>query len=104
MYALPCFLYAESVSLGADVVFLYAEKLRKIAVAEAVQLSLLQDIGSGQAALAGEKLFLLLHEFLHLLDEPALDLGELEQLVNRSALAQRFIHNELALAGGVCEL
>ena len=50
-----------------------------------------------------EERFLLLDELLHLLNEVVLDLREVPQLLDGRALAQRLVHDELALAGRVGE-
>ena len=49
--------------------------------------------------LAGEDLLLQLDQLLHLLDEPGLDVGQRVELLDVGALAQRLVHDELALAG-----
>ncbi len=54
-------------------------------------------------ALILEDLLLQLHQFLHLLDEPRLDVCLLIERLHVCALPQRLVHDPLALAGCLVE-
>ena len=51
----------------------------------------------------GKQCFLFLYQFLHLGQEPMLDLGDIVEFFHGCALAQGLIHHKVALAGGRME-
>ena len=88
---------------GADVRLGHLEDLGQVAVGEAVLLGLTQRLFRGNGALVLQQRLFLVHKLLHLADEVRLDFGHVLQLLHRRALAQRLVHDELALGGGLFE-
>ena len=104
MDTLPCLADAIALAGLADFLLGDAEDLAEVSVGEAVQLCLAERRLCGNRALVCNKCVLLVHQFLHLLEEPVLYLGEIVDLINGSALAECLINNKLALAGRESEL
>ena len=99
VYAVPCFLDAELDALISDIILRNLEDLAEILIRESVPLGLCEHFVCRKAALELKKCFLLVDEFLHLLDEIFLDLGDLMDFIDCCSLAECFIHNEVALTG-----
>ena len=103
MHAVPCFLNADADPSAADLIFGYAQDLGQILIGKAVFLGLCQHlVGQALDACRHNGLFLF-HQFLHLLDEIFLDVGQIIDLIHGRALAKGFIHDEMALAAGCHE-
>ena len=89
MHAFPCFGAADCDALFADLALGHADELAEVLVREAILLRsdqhvVWQHLRRVCASECTNFLFLC-DQFGHLLDEPALDLGQLEQLVDRGA-------------------
>ena len=101
VHGVPCLGNTQAQTVFAHVIFVLAQQLRQVAVAEAVHFRLLELLGGqhrrGVLGCERQDRLFFLHDFLHLLNEVALDLGQFVQLFNGSALAQRFVHDELTL-------
>jgi hypothetical protein len=85
----------------ANLSFGKLQHLRQVAVGETVLLGVHQEVVGRQPTLVLQNLLLAIHKFLHLLDEPRLDIGPLMERFDGGSLAQRFVQNELALAGRI---
>ncbi len=96
--AFPCFLDTVLITLITDLIFRYFEELRQISVREAVELSLKENGFGRNSALMSLKALFFVYQFLHLCKEPALDLCKIVDLIDRSALTESFVDNELPLA------
>ena len=96
MNAVPCFHHADLFPGVTDIVFGNFQNLAKVFVGEAVLLRLGQRFGSGHFALMLHQGFFFLHQFLHLLDKVFLHCRNGIDLFYRSALAQGFVHLEVA--------
>ena len=101
VHALPAGVDAVRLPGGADLVLRQVQELGKVAVGEAVLLGGEQRLAVGKRALVREQRVLLVHELLHLLEEVGLDLGQLPELRDACALAQRLIEDKLPLGGGL---
>ena len=97
---LPGLLHTQLDALVADIGLGHTQDLAQVLVREAVLLGGDQGLVRGQGTLAGTQGLFLLHQLLHLLDEPGLDLGDIVDLLHGSAGAQGLVHDEVALAGG----
>ncbi len=102
-HRVPSLFQTERDPLAAHVCLLHAEDLAEVLVREAVLLGADQQIVRRQAALVFQHFLFELHQLLHLLDEPAADVCQVIHLFDRHALAERFIHDELALGGRLRE-
>ena len=87
----------------SDVVLLNIEEHSKVPVGETVLLCSLENIDRRNAALHGEKLLFLINELLHLLKEVTLDLCEVKEFLDGSALAECLVHDELSFAAGLAQ-
>ena len=58
---------------------------------------------SRERCLHGEKLLFFINELLHLLKEVTLDLCEVKEFLDGSALAECLVHDELSLAAGLAQ-
>ena len=107
MHALPRLLDAGVKARLAHLGLGQVQKLGQVAVGEAVALGAGKLVGGqhlrGMLGGPGDDTLLGIDELLHLLDEVGLDLGELVQLLDRGALAQRLVHLELAIGRGEVE-
>ena len=101
MHTFPGFSDAKSDARFADILFRNVHELGQVAIGKAIFFGLFKHLIRQHLAWVlvgvGEDLVLFLDQFEHLLDEVVLDFRALVDLVDRSALAQRFIHDELAL-------
>ncbi len=97
---LPGVLHAERDAAVAEFPLGNAEQSGEVLVREPVLFRADQELIRQAAALVPENLLLQVHQFLHLPDEPFLDIGSRRQLGDIRALAQGLVHQELALAGG----
>src|SRR5699024_816553 len=83
-----------------NLIFGYFKDLSQITVRKAILFCFPQSLRSRNTASAFQKLFLFFYQLPHLLDEIRFNPGQLIKLFCRSALADRLIHDKLALAGG----
>ena len=95
MNGIPSLDNAELFSLCADLIFGNSKDLAEILVRETVLLGLDEGFCSERGVKQG---FLFLHEFFHLVDEVMLNTCKSEDLIGSGALAQRLIHDKIALA------
>jgi len=79
------------------------QDLGQVPVRKAIPLGLGQQVIGQHPAPILQQPLLKLDQFLHLLDEPRLDVGPRIQFFDVSALAQCFIHDELALTGWLAQ-
>ena len=98
--AFPGFGDAEAGAGGPDLRFRQAEQLCKVLVGKTVLLGGTEHIFRRDLPGVCLQRFFLFHKLLHLRQEPAIDLGQAVKRLNIGALAQRFIQNKLAFAGG----
>jgi len=99
----PGFRHPELPPLLAQARLVHPQQPGQVAVGEAVLFGLDQERVGREFALVRQQLFLQVHQFLHLLDEPRLEVRLAVQLVHRRALAQRFVHDPLPLAARLVE-
>ena len=101
VHGVPCLGNAQAQAVFAHIIFVLAQQLRQVAVAEAVHFRLFELFGGqhrrGVLGCERQDCLFFFDDFLHLLNEVVLDLGQFVQLFNGSALAQRFVHDELTL-------
>ncbi len=99
-HRLPGFGGTQGDTTGADIFFREIEQLGQVAIGKAVLFGLEEKVVRRDPAFVGQQRFFQLYQFLHLLDEPGLDVGQLIQFLDFGAFAQGFVHDELAFAGG----
>ena len=100
MNGLPSLLQTQRDALVSDFCFIDFQKLAQIFIGEAILLCGNQYIIRRQLSFICQKGFLLLNQLLHLIDEPCLYLCQLMDFFHGCALAQCFIHDEMAFTGG----
>ena len=96
----PAFLHAVGLPSFPDLVFLEIEDLGEVAVGEAVLLGLDEQVFGRDLSLVFEYLFFQLDQLFHLVKEPTVDLGRLEQFVSSRAFPYRFVEHELPGGAG----
>ncbi len=82
----------------ADLLLGQAQDLGEVAVGKAVLFGLYEKLVGKFLALVFQHLFLEFDEFLHLFDEPVLDIGLSEELIDAGSFSQSLIHDELSFA------
>ena len=100
MNSLPGLGNAEDDAGGAYLRFRQTEQLCKVLVGKTVPLGGAKHVFRGDLPGVRLQRFLLFHKLFHLQQEPTVDPGQAVKRLNVGTLAQRFIQNELAFAGG----
>ena len=111
VHLVPVLYHIQSRTAVADRILRGIQDLCQVQIGEAVFLRLRQcriPIGicacGHLARIFRDQRFFLIYQFLHLLDEILLYLGDLVDLIHGSALADRFVHLEVTLAVGSDQL
>ncbi len=100
-YRLPALNNSQGLAPRPDLSLWDGQKLREVSVCKAIFFGLTEKLIweiDQWFTLVGQYLFFQLDQFLHLLEEPGLDMGQLIELLDVGTLSDRFIENELPLA------